>query len=312
MSAQPRWDRRTFLKTSALACSPLFVGRLWAEQLQRFGLRYAIASALYGDLPLAQVLPEVPRTGTNYIDLWPKKWGGQREEVEAIGHERFAGMLQQAGVKVGLSTRFDLGPFKLREEMAFLRKFGGDTLVVGYPTGPVGLQGPALRDALKQLVELMKPHLAAAGEAGVTIAFENHGASTLESPDSIRWLAELSHGQPLGIALAPYHLDQNPDLIAGLIRDLGPKLTLFYAWQYGMGCMKPMPSNEELMQFPGRGNLDFSPLLQALKDIHFQGWTEVFMHHTPRGQPLYPTAPPMTEDVIAAQRYLTARLAQLA
>jgi sugar phosphate isomerase/epimerase len=44
--------------------------------------------------------------------------------------------------------------------------------------------------------------------------------------------------------------------------------------------MKPMPPDEELMQLPGRGKLNFRPLLQALKNIRFTGWTEIFMHHT--------------------------------
>ena len=43
------------------------------------------------------------------------------------------------------------------------------------------------------------------------------------------------------------------------------------AWQYGMGCMKPMPKDEELQQMPGRGKLDFTPLLKALKDINYAG-----------------------------------------
>lgn len=306
-----RLDRRTFLKLGALACSQGVAGRLWGAEPERFDLRYAVGSSMYGNLPLVTVVGEVRKTGTDYIDLWPRKWGGQREEVEAMGHDKFGELLQQNGVKVGLTTRFDLGPFKLQDEMRFLRRFGGSAVVVGYPTGPHGLKGPALREAIRSLVEQMKPHLAAAEEAGVTIAFENHGDSTIESPDAIRWLCEFSKGMPLGIALSPYHLDQDPAMLAGLIRDMGPQLTLFYGWQYGMGCMKPMPPAEETMQLPGKGKLDFQPLLQALKDTRFRGWTEIFMHHTPRGVPIYPTAAPITEDIISAQRYLAERMAKL-
>jgi hypothetical protein len=95
----------------------------------------------------------------------------------------------------------------------------------------------------------------------VSIAIENHSNNLINLPDSLRWMLEFSRGLPLGVALAPYHLPQDPALLAGLIRDLGDRLLLFYAWEYGKGCMKPMPLEEELMQLPGRGPLDYAPLL---------------------------------------------------
>ena len=71
-----------------------------------------------------------------------------------------------------------------------------------------------------------------------------------------------------------------------LTRHCGPKLTLFYAWQHGKGCMTAQPTEDALEQLPGRGQLDFQPLLAALKDIPFDGFTEIFMHLFPRGIPI--------------------------
>jgi hypothetical protein len=48
-------------------------------------------------------------------------------------------------------------------------------------------------------VEKLKPTLAKAGEAGITIVIENHGNGLMESPDSVRWLADLGRDLPLGI-----------------------------------------------------------------------------------------------------------------
>jgi sugar phosphate isomerase/epimerase len=228
-----------------------------------------------------------------------------------MGYDKFGELLQRNDVKLAATTRFDLGPFKLQEEIRFLRKFGGRVIVVGSLKDSRGMKSAALRVEIEKFVEQVKPQLSAAGEAGVTVAIENHASTLIESPDAIRWLAELSTGLPLGVALSPYHLEQNTAMLAGLIRDLGAKLTIFYAWQYGMGCMKPMPPNEELMQLPGRGTLDFTPLLQALKDIRFSGWTEIFMHHTPRGIPFWPTAPQITADIVRSRQYLEDLLKQL-
>ena len=113
--------------------------------------------------------------------------------------------------------------------------------------------------------EALKPHIAIAEERGITISIENHGSALIESPDSMRWLIEFTNSPHLGIALAPYHLPDDAELVAQLIEDLGPGLALFYAWQHGMGCHEKLPKEQELMQMPGRGTLDFGPILSALK-----------------------------------------------
>jgi len=87
------------------------------EQVATFRLRYILASSLYGTLPLDVILPEVHKTGTDVIDIWPLKHGNQREQVDAMGHERFAALLKQYDVKLGCLTRYDLGPFKLESEI---------------------------------------------------------------------------------------------------------------------------------------------------------------------------------------------------
>jgi sugar phosphate isomerase/epimerase len=55
---------------------------------------------------------------------------------------------------------------------------------------------------------------------------------------------------------------------------------------------------------PGRGKLDWKPLLQALKAINFNGPTEIFMHPTPRGIPILPTAAETTAEIVRAKNYL--------
>jgi sugar phosphate isomerase/epimerase len=68
--------------------------------------------------------------------------------------------------------------------------------------------------------------------------------------------------------------------------------------------MTKLPKPQELEQMPGRGKLDFAPLLAALKEIDYQGWTEIFMHPVPRGIPILPTAAEVTAEINRARRYL--------
>ena len=162
-----------------------------------------------------------------------------------------------------------------------------------------------LKRNVADFVEKMKPHAAQAAAAGVTIAIENHVNNLIDSPDSLRWFADAARGiDGLGVALAPYHLPQEPALLAELIRHIDAKMSLFYAWEHGMGCMKPMPKDEELQQMPGRGKLDWRPLLAALKQIRVTGPTEIFMHPTPRGIPILPTAAETTAEIVRAKTFL--------
>jgi hypothetical protein len=41
-------------------------------------------------------------------------------------------------------------------------------------------------------------------------------------------------------------------------------------------CHKKLPKEQELLQLPGRGGLDFVPIISALKQINYRGWIEVF------------------------------------
>ena len=220
-----------------------------------------------------------------------------------MGNDAFAELLATHGVGLGMSTRFDLGPFGLEEEMAFAQEFGASLIVTG-SQGPKDLTGEELRAAVAEFAEALKPHIAAAEKHGITISIENHSSALIESPDSMRWLIEFTDSPHLGIALAPYHLPDDAQLVAQLIEDLGQGLALFYAWQHGMGCHKKLPKEQELMQMPGRGDLDFAPILSALKKTAFSGWTEIFMHPVPRGIPILDTAADVTDEINRARHYL--------
>ena len=302
--------RRKFLQDCGLATAAAFAfGPRLAQAAINFELRYLLASSLYGTLPLEVILPEVARTGADAIDIWPLKHGNQREQITAMGNEKFAALLKQHNVKLGCLTRFDLGPFKLGPELEFGKQFGAKLIVTG-SGGNGKLAGAELRRALKDFVEQMKPHTEAAAQAGIVLGIENHGATLLSTPDSIRWFAELSPSNNLGVALAPYHLPQEPALLAKLIEDLGPKLALFYGWEFGKGCMQKLPKDQEMQQLAGRGSLDFTPLLAALRKIDYRGWTSVFMHPTPRGIPILPTAGEVTAAVNQSRKYLADCLAK--
>lgn len=63
----------------------------------------------------------------------------------------------------------------------------------------------------------------------------------------------------------------------------------------------------EMRQMPGfGGGLDYKPIVKALRDIRFSGWVEIFMHPTPRGVPILPTAREITDAINRSRRYVEA------
>ena len=302
-------DRRRFVQSVAAMATAVGADapRLFAAEAETFQLRYMLPSCMYGYAEIAEILPEVHKIGATSIDLWPMVHGNQREQLDEIGEERFLELLRQHDVTLGCITQYKLGPFGLAEEFQVAQRLGCPTIVSG-GKGPRGLQGTELKHAVAAFVEQLKPQLDAAAAAGVTLAIENHGNSLIESPDSLKWLAELRPSSHLAIALAPYHLPQDEALLSQLIRDLGDSIAVFYAWQHGDGAMTKLPKDRELLQMPGRGPLDFGPLLAALREMEYAGWTEIFMHPFPRGIPILETTSEVTAEINRARQYLDGRL----
>lgn len=306
-------SRRQALVSGAIASTTatLAAQRLLAAEAPEFRLNYLLASSMYGYTDVRAILPEVSRSGATAIDLWPKVHGSQREQLDELGEQRFAGLLRRWGVELGCITQYALGPFALQDEMRLAQRLGCRLLVTG-AKGPRGLRGSELKAAVGDFVEQMKPHLEVAEATGVTIAIENHANNLIESPDAMQWLAELSPTPNLALAVAPYHLPQDAEQLASLIRSLGKSIAVFYAWQHGLGALDSLSPSQQRLQMPGRGDLDFTPLLAALHEIDYQGWTEIFMHPGKRGTPIMETTAEVTDEILRSRDYLEQCLAKVA
>ncbi len=304
-----RYDltRRDFNSLVAAGLSAGVMGgvvpELRADDAEGFQLRYIVASCMYGTAPLAEIVPEVPKCGATHIELWAEPHGNQREQFEEMGVEAFRALLDEHGVSLGSFTCFKYGIFGMQGEMKLVAELGGDVAICN-SGGPKGLAGDELKSEVHKFADKLKPHVEYAEEVGVTLGLENHSGSLINSPESQLMLLDLIPSPHLGIALAPYHLPQEEALIAKLIHDLGDRLAHIQAWEHGMGCMTKLPKEQELMQLPHRGPLDWTPILAALKETRYSGRVEIFMHPVPRGIPILETTEQVTAEINAARGYL--------
>ncbi len=75
--------------------------------------------------------------------------------------------------------------------------------------------------------------------------------------------------------------------------------------------LKKTSKEIEMQQLPGLGKLDYKPILSALRDIGFHGWVEIFMHPTPRGVPILPTASEITAAINKSRAHIEKLLAEV-
>lgn len=275
-----------------------------------YKFNYIMCSAMYGNMKLKDILPEVKKIGANGIDLWPKVHADHREQAEAMGKEAFKELLQKNDVKIKGMACYKLGPFGLQKEMQYAKEVSGSGVTfVCASRGPRNLSpGPEMKKAVSDFCEKLKPHAAAAEKYGMTIAIENHANSLLHTRESALWFQEFSaYSDALGIAFAPHHFEKtgmDGEKMAVLLSDLDTKVLYFYAQQYGAGSSTTMPKDKELLQMPGRGSLDFCPMVRSMKDIDYHGPLGIFMHPYPRGLPILETVSEITAEINRSKAYL--------
>ncbi len=303
-------NRRHACRLLGSAC--LLPSAIRAAEAQGFALRHVLSSALYGDLPLEEVLGEVEKSGAESIDIWRKVHATHREQIEAMGDEAFQALLTTRRVSFAVSTCYPLGPFRQDDELRWVKKNGGRmTVCASGKMGDPDASGAEAKAQVKAFFEKLKPHYELAEELGLTMAIENHKNAMLSSPDSIRHFADLNPSKAVGIAFAPHHLHDAVGEIPDLIRHCGKEnLPFFYFQEFHPSSKQQMAKEEELKQLPGFGTLDYVPIVAALKEIAFDGLAEIFMHPTPRGVPMLPTAAGITEKVKESRAYLDRCLAK--
>ena len=302
------FTRRHWIGTTAAACAAAATAGD-TSAAAAWSPSYLLSSALYGNAPLADILPEVAKTGAASIDLWPRPHGGQREEVDTLGVDTVADLLKKHRVRLGGIACYRPGAFKLASEFDIVRRLGdANTVLVTMAPVDGTLTGQSLDEAIRRFLGRLEGSIGEAERGGGVIAIENHANSLLRSPASIRRFAALVESEHIGLALAPHHLPQEANLLADLAGDAGPSLKFVYAQQHGKGSSQQLPKDDELLQLPGRGPLDFGPLMKQLAQQHYTGPVEIFMHPVPRGVPILPTIAEITAAVNQSRKYLDSLL----
>ncbi len=82
-------------------------------------------------------------------------------------------------------------------------------------------------------------------------------------------------------------------------------LSFFYFQEHHPSSQTKMSKEETLKQMPGFGALDYAPIMAALKEIKYDGLSEIFMHPVPRGIPVRDTPAKISGVINSSREYLT-------
>ena len=103
------YSRRSFLSNPL----PLMLGckaiKSLKAELRKFNIRYSLSSAMYGEMLLEDILPEVSKAGCECIDIWCKVHGNQREQITSMGYEKAKILFDRNNVSPAIFTRYPLG-----------------------------------------------------------------------------------------------------------------------------------------------------------------------------------------------------------
>lgn len=266
-------DRRRFLRATAATALAL-AGQARATPGAAWRMRLAFSSVMFAELPIEEVCARAARLGFEAIDIWCPfdRCRHLADVVERLGPDGLKTLI--AKHQLGLAS---FTTYTSRKEAVgfpayadFIGKSGGGVVV--RESQYIHVKPAELTATMRAFFEKLKPQIEQAAAAKVRLAIENHGDALLGTPDSFKAFVDLNpEPRHVGLAIAPYHLQNIKAPVEDVIRTAGSQLLFFYAWQ----------SADGMKQLPGHGPADFVPWLKALADIRYQGFVNPFLHGHP-------------------------------
>jgi len=280
--------RRRFLGGAAAALA--LASRARAAPPTPWRMRLAFSSVMLAGLPIEEVCARAAKLGFDAIDIWCPFDNCKHlaDVVSRLGPEGLKEVLAKHRLELASFTTYTtkMEAIGFPAYADFIGRFGGGVVV--RESQYINVKPENLTTAMRAFFEKLKPQIDKAAETKVRLAIENHGNALLGTPDSFKAFVDLNPSpQHVGLAIAPYHLQNIKAPVEEVIRTSGSQLLFFYAWQ----------SAAAMDQLPGHGPADFVPWIKALADIRYQGFINPFMHG-------HPTPQALSEGIAKACTYL--------
>lgn len=242
-------------------------------------MKLAFSSVMLAELPIEEVCAYAAKLGFEAIDIWcPFDTCTHLADVVArLGPDGLKTLLAKHKLSLASFTAYTgkQEPVGFPAYADFIGNFGGGVVVRGSDYTDVKPEN--LTAKMRAFFEKLKPQIEKAAETKAKLAIENHHSALLSSPDSFKAFVDLNPApQHVGLAIAPFHLQNLKASVEDVIRTAHSQLLFFYAWQ----------SADGMNQLPGHGPADFVPWIKALAEINYQGYVNPFLHGHPTPEAL--------------------------
>lgn len=226
--------------------------------------RFSASTVLYGRQALDRACSELASVGLRHIDLWHvENWC----EHLADGVPTVRETLRRHGLELDTISAFNRPLARLPALLDQLAGLNGRVLITASAKPDV---------TVPRYLEEIDPVIRHAESLGVTLAIENHGATVIDSIQSMLALLNLQDSAALGIALSPIHLYNRGESTADAIHALGHRVALCYAWDWGARGLANW--KDPTQQFIGTGNVDHRPIFRALQATGYAHPVQLFAH----------------------------------
>ncbi len=250
-------------------------------------MRLAICNETFGDQPFAQTCQTARELGYSGLEIAPFTLDMQAAvfDVASIADDQLLQMRQQAAEAEleiiglhwllarteGLYLTSPDAEVRKRTIAYFHRlidacwQLGGSLLVLGSPQQRNLLPGVTYEQAEDHATEVLAALMTHCSEAGVTIALEPLGPS--EGDFLLTAESAIRLAQKVDSPCCRLHLDVKA--MASESLPIPQIITSARDW------IAHFHANDPNLLGPGMGEVDFAPIIQTLKAIHYDGWVSV-------------------------------------
>lgn len=284
----PVETRRSFLARSAVGVGTV-LGMTGAKSTDMalaadgtFRAKFAICNETFGDWPFDRVCGLAAECGYQGIEIAPFTISDYVTDISTKRRSQLRRQAEKAGVQI-IGLHWLLAKtqgFHLTSPDAAVRRktvgylgaladfcaeLGGNLLIFGSPKQRNLLEGTNRDQGMQHAAEVLRATQPALEKADVTLALEplSPGATNfLNTASDAVELIELVNSPRCRLILDCNAMYTEPTPIPELIRANRRHLAHFHA-------------NDPNRQGPGFGELDFMPIVRALREINFAGWMSV-------------------------------------
>ncbi len=245
-------------------------------------MRFAICNETFQEWPFDKACAYARNLGYTGVEIAPFTLASNASEVDATQRALLKRQAADAGLEIiGLhwllaktegyyltspdpTTRTNTSHY-LNELARLCAGLGGDVLVLGSPQQRNVLPGVTHDEATEYAIDVITRSLPVLDETGVTLALEPLGPAEgdfwLTAGETIKTIEQI--GSPhVRLHLDVKAMSTEPSTIPDVIREGAPYLAHFHA-------------NDPNRRGPGMGEVDFTPILETLNEVGYDGWVSV-------------------------------------